>query len=144
MYRKKAEQRTPPPQIITGRAQFKCNRYETMKHEIFNRILFVRFYSSLLFIDFEVNGCFSTQVTPRTAVFTHIFKKILKQFYGTSSCRSLPQKIVQNILNTSWVHLSSKIKRNTYLRIFHCQISLLFWCCPARWRRLFKTISLLP
>ena len=45
-----------------------------------------------------------------------------------------------NILNTSWVHSSLNDKRNTYLSILYCQISLLFWYCLAWQLRLSKTI----
>ena len=75
---------------------------------------------------------------PCIIVFTYIFFKFLKQFYGTSACRQL---IIckQNISNAFSLHLWLKCKRNTYLWILNYQISLLFRFCLLRQLRLLKT-----
>ena len=56
----------------------------------------------------------------------------------------LPNSLIigeQDILSSSWVQWSLKSKRNTYLWIFYCQISFLFWYNMARRLRLFKKKS---
>ena len=70
----------------------------------------------------------------------HLFLlNFLKYFCRTSACR--PLVILKTIhLNKSWVHLSLKSKRNTYLWILLLLNLLFCWYCLSRWLRLFKTI----
>ena len=77
--------------------------------------------------------------TSRNCFHVYLFN-FIKQFYGTSACHPL---IIckQNLLNSSWVPLLLKSKRNTYLLVIYPQISLLFVNCLARRLRLFKKKS---
>ena len=67
-----------------------------------------------------------------------------KNFYNFMGCRLVAHWSFVNktFWNTSWLQLSlKKHKRNTYLWILNCQISLLLRYCLARRLRLLKKSS---
>ena len=85
-----------------------------------------------------MNDCFNIYLAK---LFSHLFFFKFLQFYRILACRPLiicKQNILKQILSA---FIAKKNKRNTYLWIVSCEISLIFWCCKARRLPLYVNLT---